>query len=118
MVVHWVNIVVCGYRNFTVNACDKIPGGNLGDCTHDTGIVRVRFAETTYMQDTLLHEVTHAVWDASGLKALLRSKWGKVLSDTQLVELEEDVIVGQTPGLLATLNQAGWLTLPLPPPKE
>lgn len=105
-------------RDYRVDACTRITGGNSGDCTATTGVIRVRFAERTHMLDTLFHEVAHAVWDACGLKDILRRKWSKVLTEDQLNDLEEDIQVAQTPALLATLTQAGWLTLPEPPSKE
>lgn len=117
MVIRWCNVVVCGFRNYTVDACSSVPGGLVGDQRREPSAIRVKFAESSFMQDTLLHEITHAVWDASGLGRILRSKYGAFLSDQQLEDLEEDIICLQTPGLIATLTQAGWLTLPAPPEK-
>ncbi len=114
MVVPWCTVKVCGMRDYTVQACTKLPG-NSGDCTTTTGLIRVKFAERSFMWDTLFHEVAHAAWDACGLKDTLRRKWGKFLTEDQLNDLEEDIQVAQTPALLSTLMQAGWLTLPEPP---
>lgn len=116
--VHWVTVLVCGHREVTINAHASLPSGLAGDYTFKTGVIRVRFAEKTYMEDSLFHEITHAVWDASGLRDMLRRKLRHVLTDAQIEDLEEDVMVHQTPGLLSTLKQAGWLTMPPPPSKE
>ncbi len=117
MVKQWRLVKVCGMRDYRIDACSLVPGGNTGDCTATTGVIRVKFAEPTHMLDTLFHELTHAVWDASGLKDILRRKWSKLLTAEQLQDLEEDILVAQTPGLVATLTQAGWLSLPAPPEK-
>lgn len=116
MVVRWLTIRVCAFRDLEVTAVDRMSGA--GDYTQHSGRIRVKFAETSYMEDTLFHEVTHAVWDACGLGMMLERKWGHLLTKAQLTDLEEDVIVLQTPGLLGTLKQAGWLTMPVPPSKE
>ena len=115
VVKSWVTVKVCGVREYQVTACSNVPGGNSGDCTYRTGVIRVRFAERTHMEDTLFHEITHAVWDASGLKDMLRRRLSAVLTPGQISDLEEDILVTQTPGLLATLKTAGWLRLPKPP---
>lgn len=117
MVVRWCNVVVCGFRNYTVDACSSVPGGLVGDQRREPSAIRVKFAETSFMQDTLLHEITHAVWDACGLIRLLHSKYGHLLTAQQLEDLEEDIMCLQTPGLISTLTQAGWLKLPKPPKK-
>jgi len=92
--------------------------GCSGDMDPGPGVIRVKFAEATYMEETLLHEITHAVWGNSGLGVMLIRKWGHLLTESQLADLEEDIITLQTPGLIATLKQAGWLTMPSPPSKE
>lgn len=115
----WCTIQVCGSRNYTVEAVSRIPGSDLtGDCTYTKGKIRVLFAEESHMEDTLLHEITHAVWDACGLRDTLRRRLGHVLTPSQIDDLEEDIMVAQTPGLLATLKLAGWLTLPAAPTKD
>jgi hypothetical protein len=113
--VAWCSVKVCGVRDYQVDACSSVPGGNSGDCTYRTGRIRVRFAERTNMEDTLFHEVTHAVWDASGLKDMLRRRLSPIMTAAQIADLEEDILVMQTPGLLGTLKTAGWLKLPRPP---
>ncbi len=116
MVVHWVTITVCGFRDLRVVAVDRMSGA--GDYMERTGLIRVKFSERTYMEDTLFHEVTHAAWDACGLGMMLHRKWGHLLTMAQLDDLEEDILVLQTPALLGTLKQAGWLTMPSPPSRE
>lgn len=113
----WCKVLVCGAREFSVSAVRSVAssGGNVGDVRYELGSIRVKFAERTHMEDTLFHELTHAVWESCGLKDTLRRRWASKLSESELSDLEEDILVAQTPGLLATLKQAGWLRLPPPP---
>ena len=58
MVKPWCKIKICGYRDCTVQAATTLPEGNAGEYSYRRGLIRVMFAERTYMLDTLLHEVT------------------------------------------------------------
>ncbi len=108
MVRIWFPILdVCG-RDLRVTTHPGLKGH--GDSDSDKGLIRVRIAERSVMEDTLVHEVTHQAWDACGLSYLIRTKYG--LTEKQAEELEEDVIRFQTPALLSTFKRAGWLTIP------
>lgn len=56
--------------------------------------------------DTLLHELQHAIFEASGLSSQLQELLG--LNDNAIHNLEEVIIRIYTPALHTTLRSAGW----------
>lgn len=100
-------IDICGQRYriviYSVLECQ-------GFCDYDEGVIRLRRSAPDRMMDTLLHEVLHGIFEASGLGWLIRSAFK--LTKARFDSFEEDMIRLLAPSLLSTLRNAGWLHLP------
>lgn len=88
-----------------------------GSC--ETSTLEIRIKEYAYrrMLDTLVHEIVHAMLDASGMGWAMRQRLRMSLKQWQA--FEEDFIVRPlTPVLLTTLENAEWLRLPRLPTRR
>lgn len=87
-----------------------------GGCVLDDNEISVRRAALDRMEVTLVHELLHAILDASEMGWQIRSELG--LTRKQWEKFEEDFIVRPlAPALYATLKRAGMLVIPkLPSP--
>lgn len=105
---------VCGQR-YRIEVFDDL-GENEGECDHVAGVIRIKRQAHDRMADTLLHElITHAAWDASGLKWMLVQAFQ--VPKKKMDAIEEMLARISSPAMLSTLRNAGWLRLPpVPPP--
>ncbi len=107
------SIDVCGQR-FAIEIYSSLE--IEGECDYANGVLRLRRQAPDRMADTLLHEVLHAIFDASGMGWLLRGRFQ--LSKARYDALEENMIRMLCPALHSTLRNAGWLRLPRHPSRR
>lgn len=82
-----------------------------GECSYSENVIRVSPQAYWRMVDTYLHELLHALIDASGLGWQMRQRLK--MTKAQWRAFEEDFIVRpMTPALLATLKNGGMLRAP------
>lgn len=82
-----------------------------GECSYSENVIRVSPQAYWRMIDTYLHELLHALIDASGLGWQMRQRLK--MTKAQWRAFEEDFIVRpMTPALLATLKNGGLLRAP------
>ena len=82
-----------------------------GECSYSENVIRVSPQAYWRMVDTYLHELLHALIDASGLGWQMRQRLK--MTKAQWRAFEEDFIVRpMTPSLLATLKNGGLLRAP------
>jgi hypothetical protein len=83
----------------------------LGEYIKDEGLIIVRRSTVGRMQDTLMHEVLHAVLENSSGAFLFRSHH-RIKRSAWLSDMGEEFLVRMlTPWLL----NIGWLKVPAPP---
>lgn len=112
---------VCGQR-FRIVIDNAITEAGLME--PELGIIRLRTIDRCtgaplsedFIQDTLFHELFHAMLHASGIAWVFRARLK--MSSRAWHAFEEDMDRLMTPALLATLKRAGMLVFPKLPPRS
>ncbi len=113
----WCELDVCGQR-YRVLLSEAEGCAELGDdegvtLGERTEIYIQRGLSASRKEDTLIHELIHALLDASGAGHSLCEHLG--LSEDRWREFEEKLARLMAPAMLATFRGAGWLEIPAQP---
>lgn len=80
---------------------------NYGYCDHQRHEIWIRDSQSqAAVEDTLLHEIQHALWENSGAAQFLK---GACPTETNMSEIEETFIRILTPHLLNAIKQLNKL---------
>lgn len=103
---------VCGQRYRVLVDPDYANDKLEGACTWADNVIELLLQAEDRMHDALIHEIVHAITDASGLKWTIAATFGKKLNAKDRAKLDEMLCRFLAPALLSTLRNAGWLKLP------
>ncbi len=111
---NWETVNICGqrYRIRVDTAYD--PKKIEGSCEWSNNLIELMVQAEDRMHDTLIHEIVHAITDASGLKWAIANRFRK-LTKKDRADLDEMLCRLLSPALLGALRDAGWLKLPRKP---
>jgi hypothetical protein len=102
---------ICGQRYRVLLDDEYDSKKNEGQCTWADNLIELLAQAPDRVHDALMHEIVHAVNDASGLKWAIANRFPK-LTLKERRALDEMLCRFLAPALLATLRNAGWLKLP------
>ncbi len=106
-----VNVCGLSYEVYFASA-EEVPNLSADEARTEYQENRIYIRESlrnnpTRVRDNLVHELQHAILEASGLGAWMRAH--TKLSKAHYIEFEELLIRIQTPALITTLQSAGLL---------
>ena len=108
---------VCGQR-YDVKVDDAYDSRKWeGACTWSDNLIEILVQAEDRMHDALIHELVHAINDASGLKWEIANRFKKKLSLQDRRDLDELMCRHLAPAILQVFRNAGWLKLPKWPPR-
>lgn len=110
---HWVRkLDICGQR-YDVRVDTSFHNAKWeGSCTWSANLIEILEQAEDRMHDALLHEIIHAMNDASGLKWEIANRFKKKLTVEDRRDLDELLCRHLAPAILQTFRNAGWLRLP------